>query len=570
MRFRKINIFAIFFLAVAFASAAPSVSVTPQTQTVKYGSKATVRVTTTQAVKCTVTGGQYNKNNTQINGNVLLTPQQTTSYTFECVDSSGGTNSATTNITVTGAPATQPNNPTQPTTQNPTGQGNGQRPAVQYPQGTVLTEANNICQQYSGFQSVYGVPTAGGGSSVPVDLTSLAPYLENISRETQLTANELRAADMIRFCRIMPNIAQAAVNLAQNAAKDLKMIGDTCIADRRCYVNRVANSELQQKIDLATSFPLYGREIAKLLSQRPENNPPEHDDIELINYCNDELNKGHTPIECVNYDVQAEKYITDKYYNLRDDLDSKINKLNNQFFQNGGIIGQRPCTKTVDGSDPTNVPWYDKNCLEFIEQPVEVTKSVLNQISSLPYTQAFSPAAEFGVDQNINNLNTRFQNGNLIDPNISTSFGSTGGGGGTNPTVNPYAQNLKDAGPNLQKILTNIKVITTLYDVTRAAYASSSATSVCKNMPVASRKSTISKIDTAKKTYTDYASAITKAWNEALKTPNENHMTLVTQINFDLKDKYSQDNINQVYDATKKLLQACVDAQGNGGSSPSL
>jgi hypothetical protein len=254
----------------------------------------------------------------------------------------------------------------------------------------------------------------------------------------------------------------------------------------------------------------------------------------------------------------------DAYYAAKNRVAKSQDDLNTEFNQNGGVIGSRTCTRTQSGQDPTTVKFYEADCLSWKSDPVLINQEILRQITALPYTQAYSPASELGVDQSIANINTRIRNGNLIDPDISSNFGSIGGGG-TNPTggsgggVNT-GTNIATVEPNYKKILSNIGVITTLYDVGKAAYAST--TSVCRTIPVESRSLTIQRIETSKKSYTDYATSLTNQWNAALKTPNENHLNLVTQINFDLKDKYNQELINKVYDAVKALLQTCADAAG--------
>ncbi len=85
-----------------------------------------------------------------------------------------------------------------------------------YANDTVLTEANRLCAKYTGFQSVYQTASAGGGGSVPVDLTQLRPILESIDRNTQLTANEIRIANTIRFCDEAQNMAKANNKLAND------------------------------------------------------------------------------------------------------------------------------------------------------------------------------------------------------------------------------------------------------------------------------------------------------------------------------------------------------------------
>jgi hypothetical protein len=100
------------------------------------------------------------------------------------------------------------------------------------------------------------------------------------------------------------------------------------------------------------------------------------------------------------------------------------------------------------------------------------------------------------------------------------------------------------------------EIVTTL-----AFFAYSSSTSVCKNLPVATRQSAVVKIESNKKTYTDYLTNLKQLWDAALARPREDNSALITKINFDLKDKYSQSEIDKVYDAVKKLLQTCIDSR---------
>ncbi len=573
----KIFFFSSFFYSQAFA--APTVAVEPKTQNVYSGLKATVKITTTEAIKCTVSGDTYNKNNIILNGNVLLSPTKSVNYLFECTGQDGtkvSTNAQVSvlqkNGTVTAqAQATTPNvnqtqtSPTQ-TTQRPATA--SQAPQIQYPTQTTQTEAQNICQQYSGFQSVYGDVSGGGSNgSVPVDLTNLAPYLISINRNAQLTANEMRAGDMIRFCRIMPNIAAASARLAQESSKQLKTIADECTADEKCYLQRVYKYDVEQGVKYAQSLPVVGQNIAQLfakVSQGKRDTSADYDP-DLLEKCNQAL-ETHTPIECMGVPL-TEQAIKSNVQKIQNGISTNQLIIQTEFQNNGGVIASRPCTKTFSGKDPKGVFYKDPDCADYKIQPAIINQEVLKQIAALPYTQAYSQASELGVDQAINNISTRIQNGNLVDPDVSTGFGSISGGGG-NPTGGGGSigngTDMSSVAPNYNKILTNIKVINTLYDVARAAYASS--TSVCKSIPVQTRSQTIARVDSAKKSYTDYATALTNQWNQAVKTPNENHLNLVTQINFDLKDKYNQDLINKVYDAVKALLQSCVDASSRATS----
>jgi len=561
-----------FFVSFSFVSAAPTVKVEPVNQTITNNQKATVKITTTQATKCTVTGDTYNKNVVQLNGNILLSPTKSVAYVFECTDINNVVVRATSTVSV---PSGTPTTTTQPTTQTPTpanngtvgGQRTGTAPQIQYPSQTTQTEAANICEQYSGFKSVYEAASAGGGASVPTDLTQLRPVLEAINKNTQLTANEMRAADMIRFCKIIPNIAAASAKLAQEASKQLKTIADNCYADERCLLKRKYDSDLQRELERLQKSPMYGREISQMLIEMNQKDPYKEEDnfdFKQIQKCNALWKQGRNPDECVSFMTANEDVIKTKYYAAARRIETAQSSLAAEFQQGNGVIGSHTCTKTNSGSDPTQVKWYDKDCQTYNKQPLLINQEILKQIAALPYTQAYSPAAELGVDQAINNINTRVQSGNLVDPDISTGFGSISGGG-SNPVSGggsiTNATDMKTVEPNYKKLLSNIETITTLYDVTREAYASS--TSVCKNIPVRARSQTLEKVAAARKSFADYATALTAQWNNALKTPKENHINLVTRINFDLKDKYNQLLINQVHDSVKKLLQACVDASAS-------
>jgi hypothetical protein len=204
--------------------------------------------------------------------------------------------------------------------------------------------------------------------------------------------------------------------------------------------------------------------------------------------------------------------------------------------------------------------YRNRDCADYREEPAIINQEILKQIASLPYTQAYSPAAELGTDQAINNINNRVRSGNLVDPDISLNLGSVAAGG-SNPLTGgggTTGTNLKSVEANYNKLQSNVKVITTLYDVAKEAYAST--TSVCKVLPVEGRAKTIEKIDNANKSYKDYSTALTAVWTAANKKPNENHLNLVTQINFDLKDKYNQLLIDKVLESVNALLKTCLDA----------
>lgn len=570
--------FFFFFAIFSFFSpvlADPTVSVSPTTVTISPGQKAIITLKTStpasNPITCSVTNALGSKSLlNKVNGQFSLSPAQTGTYTFTCTDASGGSQSARATITVTGTTSLTPasvsnggntsgvqggNASPGQSSQN---SGQGQAPQINYPTGNIMTEANNICQQYSGFQSVYTSPsTVGGASSVPVDLAQLAQYLVNISRETQLTANEMRAADMIRFCRELPNIAAASNKLAQDSAKELKTLADNCYADKTCFMKRVFDADVQEEIKAAQSIPGVGQTVAQLIlqvSSRPSGGVSTYD-YSQVGKCDQYYAKGRTPDFCMTVPLD-EDIIIDSVLSAKSRIDSNQGKIGGEFDAGNGVIGSKPCTKTFSGADPTNMFYKNPDCADYKQQPALINQEVLKQITALPYTQAYSPANILGTDQSIDNISTRIQNGNLIDQNISPNFGSMGNNAGGNSGGN-ISSDLVSIQANYNKILSNIKVITLLYDTGKAAYASS--TSACKSLPVQSRNATIAKIDAAKQTYVAYQTQLTNAWNAAVKTPNESHINLITQINFDLKDHYNQDLISQVYTAVQNLLKVCVN-----------
>jgi hypothetical protein len=177
----------VFGTVLVFSSvfAAPNVTLTPSSQNISAGGKAVIKIISSGATRCTVTGGKYSGSNTLLNGNVLLTPTVTTKYTFTCYDSSNDMNIAQATINVTNAAGngTTGSNGSGNATTNASNNGSGsnaplsnsnrpQTSAPSYGNGTIMTEANSICSAYSGFRSVYNTPQGAGGSSVPVDQTN--------------------------------------------------------------------------------------------------------------------------------------------------------------------------------------------------------------------------------------------------------------------------------------------------------------------------------------------------------------------------------------------------------------
>lgn len=569
--------FVVFVLLTTFVSSQAtniSVKVTPVTQSINSGQSATVKIETTNATKCTITGKPYNNFDIIKSGNILLRPTETTEYTFSCT---GDSNVATsTKVKVVIVPISSPA-PVQTPQQQPaaaqaaepqqsqqsqqTQPQQPQRQATQYSTQSLTSTANELCARYSGYSSVYGAAQAvGGGSSVPVDLTSLAPYLISIDRNQQLTANEIRQDNLLRYCTEYQNMARATARLAETAAKTVKTIADNCYADERCMRERVFKSSLEQEVKSAYDDQIYGRQLGELVLsiQNPKPTTSSLDDIEKQKYCNSMYERGLYPRECILV-PKAFDVIIEKYYTARDNIERAQNDLT-YAFRSSDIMGARPCVETASGRPPEEVRFYEPDCIRYRQEPSVINQEALRQITSLPYTQAFSPSSVLGFDGILDNINTRTRDGNLVDPNISPTFGSTNGtGGGTGGGTNT-GTDLKNVEENYKKIATNIGVIVQLYDVARLAYASS--TSVCKSLPVTTRREAVTRIDSNKKTYVDYLTELKKMWDDAVAKPRENHSNLIVKINFDLKDRYNQQEIDKVYSAVKKLLQTCVDARG--------
>lgn len=583
----------------------PTVTVTPASQNLNPGQTVTVRIRTTNAEKCTITGRPYNNFNIILNGNILLRPVETTTYVFNCTGKDGKTastrvsvtvvplNSPTPNVnsrpvtsprpnsapqsnTTSPAPTTSPTQPTQPR-QNPAPQNQ-----TQYSTQNSTSVANQLCGQYSNYSSVYNSTSAagGGGGSVPVDLQRLEPYLVAIDRSNLLIANEIRQQNLYRFCTEYANMARATDRLAATAARTIKQIADNCYADERCMRERVYKAGLEQEIKTLCSDPLYPQELCEMSKVLQGTYEPESNlqaEIEQKRNCNQMWDQGFYGLEC----IMVEKPFTtlvNTYEASRNRLEVAQNDIIRQ-YQKSDVMGARPCVETASGRPPEEVRFYEPDCVRWRQEPSIVNQEALRQITALPYTQAFSPSSVLGYDGIIDNINTRARDGNLVTPDISSTFGSsvgagggTGGTGGTGtgtgrpgggtPTVNDNPD-LKNVEANYRQITTNIGVIVRLYDVTRLAYASS--TSVCRSLPVATRREAINRMDANKRTYTDYLANLKRMWDAAVARPRENHTQLIVKVNFDLKDKYNQTEIDKVYEATRKLLQVCVDAK-NGTS----
>jgi len=433
--------------------------------------------------------------------------------------------------------------------------------ATIYSNDTIQTKANELCARYTGFQSVYGQASVGAGGSVPVDLTQLRPVLESINRNTQLTANENRVMNLLKYCEEYQNMALANARLTQDTIKKLKDLAENCYADEKCLAKRVYDADIQKEIDKITNSkvdPSAARQIAKLIldiSKKEEDTT----DYDLVKYCNEERDKGRNPLECITAPT-TESIILQKYYEAKNRIANNQEQLAAEFVSGNGVIANRPCTQTKSGRDPREVKFFEADCISWRSDPLLVNQENLRQIVSLSYKQAYSPSSVLGSDGVLGNINQRVLDGNLIDPNISSNFGSAANGGGSTGggTGGTGTGDLVSVEANYKKLIANVSVITNLYDATRLAYASS--TSLCKVLPVQTRNQAITKIDSARKSYADYGASITSAWQAALKTPKESHTALIVQINLDLKDKVNQTQIDKVYDAVKALIKTCADA----------
>jgi hypothetical protein len=428
--------------------------------------------------------------------------------------------------------------------------------ATVYNTDTIQAKANELCARYSGSNEVYIAPTVGSGSTVPTSLPTLEAILKSIERYVALTGNELRQQNTLKFCEEYQNLARANAKLSQDAKDKLKDLADNCYADQKCLAKRVYEADVQRELDKIKDLKIGSREIAKLILDISKKKDEDTTDYEFVEYCNQERDKGRNPVECITAPT-TESIILQKYYEAKNRIENRQEQLNAEFIRGNGVIANRPCIQTKSGNDPTQVKFYDPDCISWKSDPSLVNQESLRQIVALPYTQAFSPSAVLGNDGVVGNINKRVQSGNLIDPNISSNFGSTGGGGTVGP-VGTGTGDLAGVEANYKKLIANVLVITNLYDATRMVYASS--TSLCSVLPVQTRNQAISQIDAARKTYADYSASMTRAWEAALKTPRESHTTLIVQINFDLKDKVNQAQINKVYDAVKARIQICADA----------
>ncbi len=555
MQSKSLVFFIFFFSLLSFSFAqnnesnlTPTVTVTPPSQSVNPGQNATVRIVTVNVDKCTITGEPYNNFDIIKAGSILLRPATTTTYIFNCRNTNNVVVASTT-ARITIVPITTNPNPNPPT--SPTA------PATNYRTDTVRTKANELCSKYSGYASVYPPASPGGGSSVPVDLTSLMPILLSIDRNTQLTANEVRAENLIKFCEEYQNMAAASERVGQNAAREIKTLADNCYTDEKCLRKRIFDVDLEQEYKYASANP-YRQELTPLLEniKSPKSNDYTQADYQDQAKCNEYYDKYQFyPRECI-FVAKRFEVITTKYYEAKDRVEQNQNKTAVEFARGGGMIGSRPCIETASGRSPEEVKFYEPDCINYRQEPLVVNQEALKQITALPYTQAFSPSSVLGTDGVLDNIGTRSREGNLLDGNISPTFGRTSGTGGTGGT--PGTDGLKSVEESYKKLFANVGVIVQLYDVASVAYASS--TSVCKNLPVSTRREAVTRMEANKKTYVDYLTALKAKWDAAAAKPRENHSSLITQINFDLKDRFSQREIDRVYESVKKLLQTCVDA----------
>lgn len=586
----KSGLFLLLFLfnaSFTYAQTTAKVTVTPANQNINPGQNVTVRISTENVDNCTITGEPYNNFNIIKSGSILLRPQKTTEYTFNCKDAAGRTVSAKSKVTIVPLANTSRSNTTGGTQAGNANTGSSNtgsnsisnilsgisgltqsqinstantapRNNTQYSNQNLLVKANELCARYSNYNSVYGDPTVGGGGgSVPVDLSNLASVLIYIQRYQQLTANELRQSNLIRYCEEYRNMARASERLADNAARTIRSLADNCYADEACLRGRVFRSGLEQEVARASRAPLYSETLTELVRTigQPRPQTIAQRDIQMRRYCDDYYqNKNFVPKECWMVPRAFETIVT-SYDQARNNIQERVQDLN---FNSDGVMGARPCIRTASNRPPEEVKFYEADCLEYRQEPSIVNQEALRQITALPYTQAFSPSAVLGFDGVLDNINTRTREGNLIDSSIAPNLGSNSGGVGGGTVDNGI--DLKALENNYKQITANIGVITQLYDAATLAYASS--TSLCKVLPVTTRNEAVRRITENKKTYTDYLADLKTKWENAIAKPRENHTDLIIKVNFDLKDKYNQAEIDRVLKAVKELLQVCVDAGG--------
>lgn len=431
--------------------------------------------------------------------------------------------------------------------------------------------ANALCQKYRGISDVFPEPGFGGGSSVPVDLSQLREVLVTINKNAGLTGSELRKQNVINFCYNSDFLGDAIDQITKAAAKEIKTVADECQANIKCLLKRIEEQKLNQKIEKRSQEGEVGVEVAKLLaSVYKKKDEPKKEDLmteDDMKKCSDEAKSGSLSFQCFTTASywSMENRIIDKYNIDQSEIGFELAATIDEYKLNG-ITGTRTCSKTKSGAAPTSVKWSDNDCIEYDKSSPLVSQEALKQIVALPYNQALSPAGIFGLDQSLDNINTRTRQGNLIDPDIGSNFGSaTGKNNGTGvgntspggPTI--AAGNLKDTEPAYLKLLSNLNVIDKLYSAASAAYGSSTA--ICAKLPVTTRAAQINSIKTTQTAYNAYRDDLIKRWNKASSTPMENHNDLLVQITFDLKDKVNQELINKVLEAVKKMIQNCVDAK---------
>jgi hypothetical protein len=94
---------------------APVLSLNPETKTVLYGEPVTIALTKQNISYCTIQGGAYpTATNIGSADSIIVTPTVTTSYTFVCTGTNGGTTQKSSIITVNSTPTISATT-TQPT-----------------------------------------------------------------------------------------------------------------------------------------------------------------------------------------------------------------------------------------------------------------------------------------------------------------------------------------------------------------------------------------------------------------------------------------------------------------------
>ena len=435
--------------------------------------------------------------------------------------------------------------------------------------------ANKLCEAYNARPSTPGA-AVGGGSAVPVSAVNIGPAIFDIDSKINQVVDELKIAHSTQFCAETNYQAQSIAAIKAIAKKELDARTASCQGNLPCLQERARKGTTQRIIDELsndTNNP-NARDIAKALVtiENPDVEAAKvnkiykmsqecQKDLEKYKYrtakCDLAIANGAYPSEIIRQGLQAAE--------LR--IGTEQGQLQKESDQSLGLTATRVCLKTKSGKAPPGVQFYDPDCLSYKVMPLFMTQESVRQIVALPYNQAFSAAGILGPDGGLANISTRVREGNLFDKDTTQNFGSQSGqtqgsptgGGGTvlgNLDTGGTAQELTGTEANYKKLIANVDVVLNLYSAAKLAYSSS--TSVCAQVPIVSKAATIDKIVAAQKPFSDYKTIIKASWEDAIKNPTKNHVSLINTINTDLRDKINQTLINSVLEAVKKLLQICT------------